>query len=78
MNHSENYVDPKTGAHTQNIENFRKCAKMRNKREHGTARHMLDSYLCDFLWRDRHKNENLFEKMLQHKSAFYTLGKKNS
>ena len=70
VNHSENFVDPETGAHTQNIENLWKCAKMRNKREHGTARQMLDPYLCDFLWRHRHKNENLFEVMLQNISEF--------
>lgn len=70
VNHSKNFVDPITGAHTQNIENLWKCAKMRNKREHGTARQMLDSYLCEFLWRHRNKDENLFEKMLENISEF--------
>ena len=26
-------------------------AKIRNKKQHGTARHHLDSYMIEFLWR---------------------------
>ena len=59
-----------TGAYTQNIKNLWKYAKIRNKREHGTARQMLDSYLCECLWRHRYKDKNLFEKILQNISEF--------
>ena len=65
VNHTYNFVDPQTGAHTQNIENSWKNAKQRNKRQHGTHRQMLDSYLCEWMWRQRLRNVNLFDQMLQ-------------
>lgn len=71
VNHSENFVDPITGAHTQNIENLWACSKKRNMRESGTAWLMLDSYLCEFLWRNRHKNEHLFNIILKYISESY-------
>jgi transposase-like protein len=65
VNHTYNFVDPATGAHTQNVENSWKNAKMRNKRQHGTHRQMLDSYLCEFMWRQRHHgNNDLFSQII--------------
>jgi transposase-like protein len=55
VNHSVNFVDPATGAHTQTIERSWKAAKERNKRHNGTRRMMLDSYMCEYMWRVRHK-----------------------
>ena len=65
VNHTYNFVDPATGAHTQNVENSWKNAKMRNKRQHGTHRGMLDSYLCEWMWRQRNRNVDLFDKIIQ-------------
>ena len=65
VNHTYNFVDPVTGAHTQNIENSWKNAKSRNKRQHGTHRAMVDSYLCEWMWRQRNRNVNLFDKIFQ-------------
>lgn len=67
VNHSINFVDPVTGANTQRIERSWKAAKERNKRQNGTHRHMLDSYLCEFMWRNRVKVLllNAFETILQ-------------
>ena len=42
----------------------------KNKREHGTARQMLDSYLCEFLWRHRSKGEELLEKIHRNLGEF--------
>ena len=63
--HTYNFIDPITGAHTQNVENSWKNAKTRNKKQHGTNRGMLDSYICDFsdATSTHNLNNNLFDKM---------------
>ena len=73
VNHTYNFIDPITGAHTQNVENSWKNAKTRNKKQHGTNRGMLDSYLCEWMWRqrDRNLNNNLFDKMLVDISLYF-------
>lgn len=67
VNHSVNFVDPVTGANTQRIERSWKAAKERNKRQNGTHRHMLDSYMCEYMWRNRVKVQafNVFDAILQ-------------
>ena len=64
VNHSLNFVDPISGAHTQHIERAWKSAKERNKRQNGTHRHLLDSYLCEWMWRQKHRNVDLFDRIL--------------
>ena len=73
VNHTYHFVDPVTGAHTQNVENSWKNAKTRNKKQHGTNRGMLDSYLCEWMWRQRNRNlnNNLFDKMLVDISVYF-------
>lgn len=71
VNHSENFVDQETGAHTQRVESMWAKAKRRNKKECGTNRSMIDSYLCEFMWRQRNTNEDLFEKILQDIVEFW-------
>ena len=69
VNHSINFVDPNTGACTNHIENYWQHAKQRNKREYGTARTQLDSYLIEYMWRARyHKNMQTF---IEHVRAVY-------
>ncbi|KAL3091823.1 hypothetical protein niasHS_004539 [Heterodera schachtii] len=68
VNHRLNFVDPQTGAHTQNIERLWRSAKRRNKEQSGTHRQMLDSYFCEFLWRHSVKRRDVdaFEDHLQN------------
>jgi len=47
VNHSENFIDPETGAHTQTIEGTWSHFKRRHKEEFGTARSLLVSlFMC--------------------------------
>lgn len=73
VNHSLNFVDPVTGVHTQNIERLWESAKERNKKQNGTHRQMLDSYLCEFMWRKRVQTAGLdpFETILNHIATFW-------
>ena len=71
VNHSLNFVEPITGAHTQAIERSWKSAKERNKRHNGTHRTMLDSYLCEWMWRQRHKQLDKFDKILADIAAYW-------
>ena len=63
VNHSVNFVDPVTGAHTNEVENMWMRAKRRNKKECGTARSLLDSYLLEFMWRLKF-GDDPFEQIL--------------
>jgi transposase-like protein len=76
VNHSVNFVDPNTGANTQRIERSWKAAKERNKRHNGTHRHMLDSYLCEYMWRNRVKRRHadLFDTIVNDIVTFWPPG----
>ena len=71
VNHSLNFVDPNTGSHTHNVERSWKSAKELNKRHNGTHRSMLDSYFCEYMWRQRHKDDDLFEQVLADIAVFW-------
>ena len=65
VNHSVNFVDPDTGAHTQTVERFWGALKARNRHHRGTTRKHLRGYLCEFMWRFNHATEeDLFEAFL--------------
>jgi len=52
VNHSENFVDPTTGAHTQRIEGVWEVKlKMHVKKMRGMRKDMIPSYLDEYLWR---------------------------
>ena len=69
--HSLNFVDPNTGSYTQNVERSWKSAKERNTRRNSTHRSLLDSYFCEYMWRQRHKNGDLFEQVLADIAVFW-------
>lgn len=64
VNHTYNFVDPNTGAHTQTVERGWNGYKARNRARWGTHRTMLDSYLCEYMWRQRLRNADPFEPIL--------------
>lgn len=71
VNHTYFFVDPDTGVHTQNIERLWGSAKSRNKRQRGTARHHLDSYMAEFMWRRLHKqDDDMFVSILRAIAQF--------
>ena len=70
MLHSINFVDPHTGATTNHVERMWKEAKQRNKRENGTHRHMLGSYLIEFMWRQQF-GDSPFENIIEQISRMY-------
>ena len=52
VNHSDNFVDPETGAHTQTIEGvWETRAKQYIKIMRGIPRDMLPGYLDTYLWK---------------------------
>ena len=70
VNHSENFVDPYTGAHTNTIEGVWIAVKKEWKRMCGTFKHQLPSYLDEFNWQRVYPGEH-FEMMLQHIAELY-------
>ena len=54
VNHSLHFVDPATGVHTQNVESYWNRVKTKIKRMKGVHETMLNSYLDEFMWRERH------------------------
>ena len=51
--HENHFVDPVTGVHTNNVENYWQRCKKRLKRIYGAKRHMIPSYLDEFMWLER-------------------------
>ena len=61
VNHSENFVDPATGAHTQSVEGHWSCTKrmMRKQGVMNTSSSLFPTYLLEYLWR-RSKRSHFF------------------
>jgi hypothetical protein len=71
VNHKENYVDPITGAHTQEIENLWTHSKQPWKRSRGFAESMRIPYLDEFVWRWNNKYCNRYVRLLQLIARYY-------
>lgn len=75
VNHSLNFVDPSTGAHTNGVEGYWSCTKqmMRKQGVMSTSNDLYPTYLLDFLWRKRFGDRDLFEALLEHIAKRYPL-----
>ena len=51
--HSVNFIDRVTGVHTNHIESYWNRVK-KFKRMKGVSKDLLDSYLDEFMWRERY------------------------
>ncbi|KAK6039433.1 hypothetical protein COOONC_23061 [Cooperia oncophora] len=61
VNHRLNFVDPQSGAHTQNVESLWQKYKQIGKRRYGINTSRYEDYLCEFLWKKQFgRSEALF------------------
>ena len=75
VNHSLNFVDPSTGAHTQSIESTWSQTKrmMRRRGVMNTSSSLFPTYLQEFLWRKKFATDDPFFKILDHIQEQYPL-----
>ena len=64
VNHSQNFVNPITGANTQAVESYWNKHKAYFKSIRGVQRHCLDSYLQEAMFRERRPGM-VFEGLLE-------------
>ena len=71
--HQENFVDPLTGVHTQNIEAYWSRAKHKIKAVYGSTLPLIPSYLDEFMWRERYglNTSEAFDNILAHIAEHY-------
>lgn len=63
VNHTENFVDPQTGAHTQNIEGFWTHSKMKYKASRGFSANVRLNYLDEIQWRWNNRRQCLMGRL---------------
>uniref|UniRef100_A0A0L8FFR9 ISXO2-like transposase domain-containing protein n=1 Tax=Octopus bimaculoides TaxID=37653 RepID=A0A0L8FFR9_OCTBM len=70
VNHRENFVDPVTNVHTNSVECYWRNAKSRFKSMMGVHTNMIESYLDEFLWREKYgkTGDECFWNVLKHLS----------
>ncbi len=75
VNHSINFVDPSTGAHTHNIEGTWSTVKrmLRSKGVTNTSSDLFQTYLQEFVWRKKHEGCDYFLKIKEHIKEQYLL-----
>ena len=62
VNHSQIFVDPATGAHTNSIEGY--WSQLRKQGVMNTSSKLFRTYLLEAMWRKRFSGEELFEELM--------------
>jgi transposase-like protein len=75
--HKENFVDPQTGTHTQNIENFWGHIKAPWKRCRGLYGSMVGAYLDEMQWRWNHRDLDPYTAICALMAEFYNTNAAN-
>ena len=70
VNHKLHFIDPTTKATTNHVERMWKEVKQRNKIECETNRALIDSYLAEFMWRQKFKKDP-FTSLLKQIAEYY-------
>ena len=65
LNHSRQFVDPVTGAHTNNVEARWNACKATMKRRYGVPREQVPAYLDEYMWRCRRSPSDVFLDILE-------------
>ena len=65
VNHSKNFVDPDSGAHTNTIEGVWALVKKKLKWMSGTLYEYIPSYLDEFTWFRNFGKDQAFEQLLK-------------
>jgi len=65
VNHSRRFVDPVTGAHTNNVEARWNACKATMKRRYGVPREQVPAYLDEYMWRCRRSPSDVFLDILE-------------
>ena len=74
VNHSLHFVDPATGAHTQNVESMWASWKRMLREEHaGRNADLFPTYLPEFMWRRRFGSPTAFCNLVGHIAEQYPL-----
>ena len=73
VNHSQNFVNPENGVHTQNVENLWRNLKLKFKRMLGVHANHIESHIDEFLWRQQYGKTHIdaFNNMFVHISMWY-------
>lgn len=71
VNHSQNFIDPATGANTQRIESLWQKFKHRHKKEYGTASTTLASYIGQYVWMNQFGGEDVMYNLWSQISHRY-------
>ena len=61
VNHSLNFVNPDNGVHTQHIESYWNKNKIYIKKMKGVKKKDLNSYLAEYMWRERFRNNKFYK-----------------